>query len=143
MAKFKEWALECTDCRAKEKFLGWDRDLPRGCECGGCKWPEVELKRAHGIIPDDIPGGMVMEHVEPGRKVYSKTELKQVLADHRSDNWPSGCRLSENGWCGETDQHLKRMVAVPWDMQVTREDRQKMMAEHLGMTLEAYQEAFA
>lgn len=107
-----------------------------------CPHGHSEVK-AHAVIGDDIPGGMVMEHIEPGRKVYSKTELKQVLANHRSEMWPNGCRLSENGWCGETDQHLKRWISVPWDMNVTREQRQRMMADHLGMTLEEYQQQFS
>lgn len=53
------------------------------------EWPWCP--HGHGTytnIPDDIPGGMVMDHVEPGRRVYSKSELKRVLASH-------GYRLSE------------------------------------------------
>lgn len=34
----------------------------------------------NAVFADDIPGGLIMEHVFPGRKVYSKSELKRVLA---------------------------------------------------------------
>lgn len=46
----------------------------------------------NAVFPDDLPGGLVMEHVEPGRKVYSRSELKKVLAskgwmldDHKTE----------------------------------------------------------
>lgn len=67
--------------------------------CGTCSqtlqvgdWPFCPHDRdgRGGVIPDDIPGGLVMEHVEPGRKVYSKTELKRVLAQH-------GMQLTQTG----------------------------------------------
>jgi hypothetical protein len=62
-------------------------------------------KAASGVIPDDIPGGLVMDHVEPGRKVYSRTELKQVLAAH-------GMQLTQAGrHDGRTkDKYLSRWV---------------------------------
>lgn len=143
MGVFKEWRLECVQCCHITKFVGWSNLITeQPCEaCGGQTLPEKLLERVRGVIADDIPGGMVMEHVEPGRKVYSRTELKQVLAAHRSERFPEGCSLSENGWCGPTDQFLSRWSAVP-DMTTTHEERQQQMADWLGMTLADYQEAF-
>jgi hypothetical protein len=108
----KEWRLGCLSCHHVTKKLAWSTEISEiACEvCGGETFPEAILKRVGGVIPDDIPGGMVMEHIEPGRKVYSRTELKAVLAAHRSDMFPNGCELSENGWCGPTDKHLSRWI---------------------------------
>ena len=81
-----------------------------------------------------------MEHLEVGRKVYSKTELKAVLAAHRSEFFPNGAKLSEHGWCGHTDQHLKRWDAIP--RMISQEERRQEMAEFLGMPIEAYDQKF-
>lgn len=69
-------------------------------------WPFCPHGRgASGAIGDDIPGGMVMEHVEPGRKVYSKSELKRVLA-------AKGWKLTESGRHDGRckDKHMPRWV---------------------------------
>lgn len=62
-------------------------------------------KGQSAAISDDIPGGMVMEHVEPGRKVYSKSELKRVLNSH-------GFQLKERHVDNGTikDKHLSRWI---------------------------------
>lgn len=104
-------------------------------------WPFCPHGKGNSAVrPDDIPGGLVMEHVEPGRKVYSVTELKKVLKDHRSETWPNGCRLSERGWRGHTDQHLRRWDAIP--PIYSQEERRAQMAEHLGLTIEEYNRQF-
>lgn len=89
-----------------------------------------------GVIPDDLPGGMVMEHVEPGRKVYSRTELKQVLANHRSEVFPRGCELSEYGWTGPNDRYFTRSEG--WADFRTKDQRIEEMARFLGLTVEEY-----
>lgn len=52
--------------------------------CPDCRVPtkRIWIGRGAAVIPDEIPGGYVMEHVEPGRKVYSNSELRAVLASH-------------------------------------------------------------
>lgn len=55
--------------------------------CGKCgqalqvgAWPFCPHEMGAGaVIGDDIPGGLIIEHIFPGRKVYSKSELKRVI----------------------------------------------------------------
>lgn len=118
---FKEWRLECLRCHRLTKHLGWSHEgFPELCECGGLLAPELPNRRVDGVIPDDIPGGVVMEHVEPGRKVYSRTELKAVLA-------AKGYMVHEGGWAGPNDHFFTRGESV------TREglDKAKKMVEHM------------
>lgn len=98
---YKEWRLECGQCHQITKQMAWDYDdLPTMCTCGGPLVEEELLRRVGGVIPDDIPGGLIMDHVEPGRRVDSRSELKKVLASH-------GYNLSE-GWAGPNDKYLTR-----------------------------------
>jgi|SRR6516225_4114733 hypothetical protein len=101
---YKQWRFECTECHQITKHICWDADLATfdpTCPCGGHLFPEHALKPNAGVVGDDIPGGLVMEHVEPGRKVYSRTELKARLAR-------KGYQLSD-GW-REGDKYLKRWI---------------------------------
>lgn len=63
----------CPKCERELQIGDWPWCGPRGDHSPGGRG---------GAIPDDIPGGLVMEHVLPGHKVYSKSELKRVLAQH-------------------------------------------------------------
>ena len=106
MAIFKNWRLECTTCHQITTHMGWDSEqeqFPQQCECGGALIEEYLLKRVGGVIPDDLPGGMVLEHIEPGRKIYSRSELKLFLKQR-------GYQLTDC-WSGSpTDQHMSRWV---------------------------------
>lgn len=105
-AVFKEWRLECDGCHQITKHLGWENgEFPTDCACGGHLHPEHRYRRVDGVVPDDIPGGMVMEHVCPGRRVYSRTELKQVLAS-------KGFMIHEGGWAGPNDRYFTRGSGV-------------------------------
>ena len=90
------------------------------------------------VVGDEID--MVLDHIEPGRRVTSKTELRHVLNDHRSDMFPQGARLKEDGWVGVHDQHLKRWIAIP--PFYSQAERRTMMAEHLNMTIEEFDFVF-
>ena len=69
-------------------------------------WPWCpHAKGESAAISDDIPGGLVMEHVEPGRKVYSKSELKRVL---KEKGWQLRERHVDNGRM--KDKHLSRWI---------------------------------
>lgn len=59
----------------------WEPVTPPAVPCSACGAATTRawLQRASAVIGDDIPGGMVLEHVEPGRKVYSNSELRRVL----------------------------------------------------------------
>lgn len=54
---------------------------------------------SNSIVDDTIIGGLVMEHVEVGRRVESKSELKRVLAE-------KGWRLAD----GKTEAHHKKFL---------------------------------
>ena len=102
-------------------------------------WPFCPHGRGKSnVIDDEID--LVMDHIEPGRRVRSKTELRKVLNDHRSDMFPHGARLKEDGWVGVHDQHLKQWVAIP--SMVSQEKRREDMAYFLGLTLEEFDRQF-
>lgn len=70
-----------NDHRQIDVFEPVNHPAPACVECGD---PTVRawFGKVSGVLDDSIPGGYVMEHVEPGRKVYSKSELRAVLASH-------------------------------------------------------------
>lgn len=129
---FKPYTLHCDRCDAQKTLLLWDGDTyESNCPCGGeFRDANYTLKKVEGVVGDDIPGGMIMEHVEPGRKVYSRTELNQVLAKH-------GWRVSDYGWTGMTDQHMIKSSGLYVDLR-SKEQRQREMAEFLGLSFEEY-----
>lgn len=52
------------------------------CRSCGAETDRVWLQRAAAVIPDDIPGGFVIEHIPglEGRKAYSRSELARLAA---------------------------------------------------------------
>jgi hypothetical protein len=116
----------CEDCGA-ETQIG---DFPF---CHGN--PARHGRSSVAVEPDDIPGGEVVQHCPGlhGQTFYSKRAIKDAAAALGWEN-----RVY---WTGEHEQHVQRMVAVDLtdynDPAVIRE-RQQAMADHCGMTLEAY-----
>ena len=74
---------ECQECGKKlvDCFEPVDAPVVRCPRCNNTT-RRVWIGKGATVIPDDIPGGYIMEHVEPGRKVYSNSELRAVLASH-------------------------------------------------------------
>lgn len=132
----KEWRLHCQSCRESVKHLGWLHEAFPRCKCGGVLSEDRPLRKSEHVIPDDIPGGLVMEHVCPGRKVYSRSELNQVLMEN------GGWRVSDYGWTGPTEQVYSRWTGTPSAMVSTQEERRASMAAHLGLTLEEFERKF-
>lgn len=64
---------------------------------------------AAGVVDDSIPGGYVMEHVEPGRKVYSQSELRAVLASHGYQQHVEHKTLPGT----DRSPHTTKWIAVP------------------------------
>lgn len=135
----KFWPFRCVKC-SNVKILeeGWHT-----CECGGdmrCKG-QVGWEPNQGVVGDDIPGGYVMEHLYPGRKVYSHTEHRAVIEQYNREN-KTNWRISDYGNTGLTDQHFIKSAGMYVDLR-TKEQRQQEMAEFLGLTLEDYQAQFS
>jgi hypothetical protein len=85
--RFTTWHLECP-CGWRGKSLQWNTD-PFVCEtCGGPAAPEQPL-RAHGIVPDDIPGGMLVRDAicnadGTPKRYYSRSEMDRAA---RAAGW--------------------------------------------------------
>lgn len=87
---FKFWKRRC-DCGFTGEVPGWTYEMPLRCPTCGAPTQENEDRpnQAHGIIPDDIPGGMEIRHGlvnKDGspRKFYSKSEIR---AEARRRGW--------------------------------------------------------
>lgn len=140
----KSVRIVCNGCHATKTALVWQTNVEGHyvelCECGGAfAEAQHDLKPVEGAIGDDIPGGMVMEHLYPGRKVYSHTEHRAVIEEYNKANGTKW-RLSDYGWVGVRDQHLKRESGYA-DLR-TKEERVAQMAEFLGLTVEEYHRKF-
>lgn len=70
------------------------------------------------VISDEIVGGMVMDHVFPGRKVYSKRELKDLIAT-------KGWRLADGTTEANHAKFLKERGEYAGDTQKQR-DRERL-----------------
>lgn len=79
---YKNWTVECG-CGFEGKTWGWSYDFPLPCpNCGENKVELPTPKQVHGIVPDDIPGGILIKHGlcnKDGspKRYYSKTEIKR------------------------------------------------------------------
>ena len=81
---FKERKLRCTDCGTRTTMLLWSNQMAPECACGGQLEGEYDVPGlAPTVIPDDIPGGFVIEHIPgiEGRKAYSRSEVRRLAAD--------------------------------------------------------------
>lgn len=86
---YKERAFECPKCGHKVKKLLWDYDPPPLCICEGTTEmvPECDIYRANaapGVIGDECD--VTLEHVMPGRRFTSKSELKREMAARGYEN---------------------------------------------------------
>lgn len=64
--------------------------------------PYEPRSRAHAIVPDDVPGGFVVENgFDKPTRFYSRSEHQAALAAR-------GLEIKAK-WAGPGDKHLKRM----------------------------------
>ncbi len=83
---FKARKLICTTCGAKSEPLLWDYDPLPACVCGGANERDADAtNRAPAVIPDGIPGGVLIEHgiCNPdgsARRYYSKSSIRAEAA---------------------------------------------------------------
>ena len=114
--------------------------------CVGAVSPRVWISKAAAVAPDDIPGGLDVEHAvchDDGtpRRFYSRSELKRALA--------------EKGWAihddhvtaRDTDKnpHTSRWAgasahSLTFDDPEVQERRKREMADWLGITVEKLDE---
>lgn len=82
-ATFTTRRYECRTCGAKIKRLDWDYDAPPPCSCEGApemtpEDPWENGEKANGVISDEID--ITMDHVMPGRRFTSKSEMHREMA---------------------------------------------------------------
>lgn len=82
------WQRECARCGFVGKVFGWDYEMPLACPtCGEPTKPvDNQINHAHGIVPDEIPGGLLVEHAicNPDgtpKRYYSKSEIRKAAND--------------------------------------------------------------
>lgn len=87
--RFTTWRLECTACPWTGKSLQWNYD-PFICgACGQPACPEGPSNRAPAVVPDEIPGGVLVPHAicHPDgtpKRYYSRSEMDRAA---RASNW--------------------------------------------------------
>jgi hypothetical protein len=81
----------CASCDHREKVLGWDYDAPRQCPNGHgpLEGDLGQFDKAPCVIPDGIPGGMLVKHAicNPDgspRRFDSQSELREYA---RARGW--------------------------------------------------------
>lgn len=141
---------ECPKCR-EQKRDQLERIAAPDPPCPICATPmtRVFISKAHAIVPDDIPGGLKVEHGICGPNgeptyVYSKSELRT--------------RLAEKGWMIDEDHvtapgtdknaHTTRWATpsketLQFDEPEMKEARRRAMAEWLGVSMEEYERIVA
>jgi hypothetical protein len=83
--------MVCSACDHRFKSLQWDYE-PFACpSCHAFPAPAIEdtPTRAHGIVPDDIPGGMLVPHAichadGTPKRYYSRSEMDRAA---RARGW--------------------------------------------------------
>lgn len=71
----------CTHCSIVHERLVWpsERDDVQRCTCGS-DMRQVFTGRAPSMVPDSIPGGMVLENLtKTPQRFYSRTEIKDAM----------------------------------------------------------------
>ncbi len=87
-ATFKKRNYQCPKCGHSVERLDWDYDAPPLCICEGS--PEMDpggsndLQRVMGVISDECD--IVADHVMPGRRFTSKSEMKREMAARGYEN---------------------------------------------------------
>lgn len=81
MPTLRKWLVRCDPCDKSWEEWAWNYELPVLCK--SCNEPTYlwngKLDEAPGIIGDDIPGGVVINHLTPTpQRFYSKTEIKRA-----------------------------------------------------------------
>jgi hypothetical protein len=70
----------CQECKEAFEELRWESQGAATCKCGA----KVEENHEHWgqsafVIGDDIPGGVIVDHLGPrSEKFYSKSEVKRA-----------------------------------------------------------------
>jgi hypothetical protein len=121
-----------------EQIDVWERsDAPNPpCPECGARTTRTWITKASAVVADDIPGGFVLEHVEPGRRVYSQSELRAVLASHGYAQHVE--HVPQKG--SDKSRHTVRWTSVPYTP--TAEHQRREMAKFLGLTDEQYAAQF-
>src|SRR3990167_7757364 len=102
---YRKWLVRCDACDKNWEDFAWDYNLPIVCK--SCNAPtylfDPRFDTAPGIIGDDIPGGVEINHLDPEvRRYYSKTEIKR--------------RCNELGWVHADD--TPKPYKVAWSCKV-------------------------
>ncbi len=81
------WPVECA-CGFTGKLWGWEYALPLDCPTCGAKTTlsDNRTNQAHGIITDDIPGGLDVPNAicNPDgspKRYYSKSSIRKAAND--------------------------------------------------------------
>lgn len=77
---FRNRKYECRECNTKFEELRWASAGPATCKCGASVEEYSDYSNAAPyVIGDDIPGGVVVNHLSPNpEKFYSKSEVKRA-----------------------------------------------------------------
>lgn len=81
---FKFWPRKCA-CGWSGKLCGWSYQMPLACpECGAATEVPGGPQRSHGIVPDDIPGGMwirdgICNEDGTPKKYYTRSSIDRAL----------------------------------------------------------------
>jgi len=82
---YREWHVEC-DCGFSGRIWAWADKLPLPCSsCGGdTTLVDNRIDRSAGIVPDGIPGGMLIPHAichadGTPRRFDSHSDIKRAL----------------------------------------------------------------
>lgn len=113
------WHLVCDNCDHTTKILCWDYELPQPCQlCEQGELAPAVSRQVHGIIGDDIPGGLEIRHLDAQpRKYYSKTEIKRACNERGviwSDDTPKPYKVAWSGKQREPEK-VKPMVTPSED----------------------------
>jgi hypothetical protein len=85
---FRERKWRCDPCEWEGKLWHWSNEPAPECpSCSVALEPndDPEPNRAAAVVPDDIPGGLLVKHAicnDDGspKRYYSKTEIKAAAA---------------------------------------------------------------
>lgn len=86
---YREWPLVCGSCQHTWSRWAWNTDLPLPCPACGARScaPEETPREAHGVVPDSIPGGLLIQNglVDAAgrpRRFYSRTDIKRACNEY-------------------------------------------------------------